>query len=87
MSDSVEATMRTDEYRRLHAACLAMAQQCNLPDLQARWLAMAKTWSNLANDTDFERRPSPSSRPRSVTSVVRQRSGTDALRVVSASAR
>jgi hypothetical protein len=38
--------MRSDEYRRLHAACLAMAEQCNLPDVQARRLAGSR-WPKL----------------------------------------
>jgi hypothetical protein len=40
--------MRHDEYRRLHAACLAMAKQSLTPDVQARWLAMANEWLKLA---------------------------------------
>ena len=79
--------MRSDEYCRLHAACLAMAEQCNLPDVHARWLAMAKTWSNLANDADCQRRTAPPSQLGPVTSVVRRLSGTDAPRVSGASAR
>jgi hypothetical protein len=40
--------MRHDEYRRLHAACLAMAKQSTLPDVRARWQAMADAWLKLA---------------------------------------
>jgi hypothetical protein len=40
--------MRDDEYRRLHAACLAVAKQSTEPDLQARWMAAADTWLKLA---------------------------------------
>ena len=31
-----------DRYHRMHAACLAMARQSNLPDEQARWLALSQ---------------------------------------------
>jgi hypothetical protein len=34
--------MCPDEYRRLHAACLVMARQSKLPQVQARWLVMAQ---------------------------------------------
>ena len=36
--------MRQDSYYRLHEACLAMANQCTEPEVQARWLAMADAW-------------------------------------------
>ena len=36
--------MHDDEYRRLHAACLAMAAQSTDADVRARWLAMADAW-------------------------------------------
>ena len=36
--------MRQDSYYRLHEACLAMANQCAEPEVQARWLAMADAW-------------------------------------------
>jgi len=36
--------MRHDAYCRLHAACLAMADQCTEPKLRARWSAMAEAW-------------------------------------------
>jgi hypothetical protein len=39
--------MVSDEYRRLYAACLTMAQQSNSPDARARWLALAKDCENL----------------------------------------
>ena len=42
--------MRDDEYRRLHAACLAMAKQSTEPDLQARWLTAADAWLKLATE-------------------------------------
>ena len=40
--------MTSERYRRLHAACLAMAQQSDLPDIQARWLKLAEAWFNVA---------------------------------------
>jgi len=46
--------MRSDDYRRLHGACLMMAQQSKLPDMQARWLSMAQAWlkrASVSNDT------------------------------------
>jgi hypothetical protein len=33
--------MRSDEYCRLRVACLAMARQSQLPDVQARWAKLA----------------------------------------------
>jgi hypothetical protein len=42
------ATVSYDEYRRLHAACIDMASQSNMPDLRARWLAMADVWLRRA---------------------------------------
>jgi len=33
--------MRSDEYLRLRAACLAMARQSKLADVRERWLMMA----------------------------------------------
>jgi hypothetical protein len=36
--------MRSDDYHRLHKACLAMAKQSPTPDVQARWKAMAEVW-------------------------------------------
>jgi hypothetical protein len=40
--------MSYDEYRRLHAACLAMAKQTSVRDEQVRWLAMAQEWLKIA---------------------------------------
>jgi hypothetical protein len=40
-------TMFSGEYRRLHATCLAMAEQSNSPEARARWLALAKDCENL----------------------------------------
>jgi hypothetical protein len=42
--------MHSDEHRRLHAVCLTMAQQSNLPDLRARWLALAMGYEDLYED-------------------------------------
>jgi hypothetical protein len=42
--------MHSDEYRRLRAACVAMAEQCGLPDARARWLKLAETCFSLAKD-------------------------------------
>ena len=39
--------MQPDEYRRLHATCLTMAEQSNLPDVRARWLVLAKECEGL----------------------------------------
>ena len=40
--------MHSDEYRRLHAACIAMAAQSGSPDAKARWLTLAEACSGLA---------------------------------------
>jgi hypothetical protein len=42
--------MRSDEYRRLHVACLGMAQQSKQSDIQSRWLCMAQAWLRLADE-------------------------------------
>jgi hypothetical protein len=39
--------MQSDEYRRLYAVCLTMAEQSNLPDVRARWLALATGYEDL----------------------------------------
>jgi hypothetical protein len=44
------APMGSDEYRRLRAAFLTMAQQSDLPNVQARWLALAQACFSLAID-------------------------------------
>jgi hypothetical protein len=51
--------MTSERYRRLHAACLAMAQQSDLPEIQARWLRLAEAWFNVATGVDDTK---PSSR-------------------------
>jgi hypothetical protein len=47
--------MHSDEYRRVRAACVAMAEQCGLPDARARWLKLAETCFSLAKDQPDER--------------------------------
>jgi hypothetical protein len=44
------ATMGPDEYRRLHAVCLDLADQSNVADVRLRWLTMAQGWIELANE-------------------------------------
>jgi hypothetical protein len=50
--------MVCDEYRRLHAACLIMAEQSKQPDERARWFTLAQDCLALANNpcTDFRHR-------------------------------
>jgi hypothetical protein len=47
------------EHHHLRAECLAMAKRSESPDVQARWLAMAQTWSKRAGNGD-EAQPSTS---------------------------
>jgi hypothetical protein len=55
--------MRTEDYRRLRAVCLAMAwQSTKSPDVQARWFKLAEAWSLAAGDGAREQ-PSDGSRP------------------------
>ena len=42
--------MQPDDYRRLSAACLTMAEQSNPPDVQARWRTLAQSCFGLAKD-------------------------------------
>jgi hypothetical protein len=42
--------VHSDEYGRLHAACVAMAEQSDLPDARARWLTLAQACLSLAKD-------------------------------------
>jgi hypothetical protein len=44
--------VNNDEYRRLYAACLAMARQSSLPNVRDRWLAIAAVW--LERSADYE---------------------------------
>jgi hypothetical protein len=47
-----DTTTSSDEYSRLHEACLVMARQPdNEPDLRARWIALAQASSKLGNDS------------------------------------
>jgi hypothetical protein len=50
--------MNSDHYSRLHAACLVMARQHDLPGIQARWRVMAEASLDLANVVDKKRRHS-----------------------------
>jgi hypothetical protein len=56
---AMETMMHPDEYCRLYAACLVMARQPDLPDVQARWLVMAQASLDLATVVDKKRRRSP----------------------------
>ena len=58
--------MRQDSYRRLHEACLAMANQCSAPEVQARWLAMADAWLKRSMEIS-ERRGVMKHEPRACT--------------------
>ena len=42
--------MRSDEYGRLYAAFLSMAQQSNLQDVRTRWLALAQDCCSLTRE-------------------------------------
>ena len=46
--------MRCDEYHRLHAACLIMAEQSKQPDERARWFTLAQDCLELASDPRSE---------------------------------
>jgi hypothetical protein len=50
----------SDEYRRLYATCLAMAEQSNLPEVRARWLALAKDCKDLLGGSSAKERRSKS---------------------------
>lgn len=47
--------MLSDDYSRLHAACLVMARQPNLPGVQARWFVIAEASLDLANIVEKKR--------------------------------
>ena len=47
--------MRADEYLRLQAACVAMARQSQVPDVQARWAKLADVVS-VSADAVLERK-------------------------------
>jgi hypothetical protein len=65
--------MHSEEYRRVRAACVAMAEQSGLPDARARWLKLAETCFSLAKDQPDDRsgrertRTAPRSAPGSTT--------------------
>jgi hypothetical protein len=42
--------MDSQEYRRLHAAFTALAEQSSTPDERVRWIALAQASSSLAED-------------------------------------
>ncbi len=45
--------MRSEEYRSKAAACLLAAENfAKLPDVRARWLAMAQAWNRLADEAE-----------------------------------
>jgi hypothetical protein len=48
--------MRADEYLRLQVACVAMARQSQLPDVQARWAKLAAAAAFVAADAELERK-------------------------------
>ena len=50
--------MLSDEYRRLYATCLTMAEQSNSPDVRARWLALAKDCKDLLGGSSAKERRS-----------------------------
>jgi hypothetical protein len=50
--------MHSDEYRRLSATCLTMAEQSNSPDVRARWLALAKDCKDLLGGSSAKERRS-----------------------------
>jgi hypothetical protein len=44
--------MRSDEYRRIRAVFLDMAEQSSVPDVKARWLAMATDCLKLVESAE-----------------------------------
>jgi hypothetical protein len=54
LADRALISMRpiSDAYRAKAAACLLAAKRLELPDVRARWLAMAEAWNRLADETD-----------------------------------
>jgi hypothetical protein len=47
--------MLSNEYGRLYATCLTMAEQSNSPEARARWLALAQDCKNLVEDSSVKR--------------------------------
>jgi hypothetical protein len=52
----------SDEYGRLYAAFLSMAQQSNLRDVRARWLALAQDCLSLTKEAHDGKRAEGRSR-------------------------
>ena len=50
--ERLRAMMHSDEYDRLYAAFLSMAQQSSLRDVRTRWLALAQDCLSLAKDAN-----------------------------------
>jgi hypothetical protein len=48
--------MHSDEYDRLYAAFLSMAQQSSLRDVRTRWLALAQDCLSLAKEPNEGKR-------------------------------
>jgi hypothetical protein len=46
--------MGVQEYRSKSATCFLTALHFKLPDVRARWLAMAQAWNRLADEADRE---------------------------------
>jgi hypothetical protein len=67
--------LHPDEYRRLHAACLTMALQSDLPNVQNRWLALAQACSSIAVEeaTGPHARKRVGDRPKSILARVNSR--------------
>jgi hypothetical protein len=48
--------LHSQDYHRLHIACLAMAKQSASPEVKARWLAMAEAWLQRSMELNERRR-------------------------------
>jgi hypothetical protein len=48
--------MSVQEYRSKSAACFLAAEHSKLPDVRARWLALAQAWLKLADEVEKRRR-------------------------------
>jgi hypothetical protein len=68
--------MVCDGYRRLHAACLIMAEQSKQPDERARWFTLAQDCLALANNprTDFRHRKCADERRKSKSTGLKSHS-------------
>jgi hypothetical protein len=69
--------MRSDEYRRLHAACITQAERSNRPDVRTRWLALAQGLLSLSNElpADLRVRKCAEGRSKSRLTGLRSRLG------------